>query len=218
MTETPTLCGNETSTLYVVDDDPDVRQSLRWRLEREGLNVETFEDGEAFLAAYGGGPGCLILDIQLPAMTGLDVQRRLRERQGPVLPFVIISGHADVSTAVQAMKAGAIDVIEKPFSPQALLGVVRDALARDVEARRAWEARVELERRHASLSDRETEIMGWVVRGLTAKQAADRMGISPRTAEKYRGRMMDKMGATSLAALTRFAVELGILPPIESDA
>jgi len=216
MAETPLETTEpQAPILYVIDDDPAVRESLGWRLRREGLAVRLYEDGESFLADYAGGPGCLILDIQLPEMTGLEVQRRQRERFDHALPFVVISAHADVPSAVQAMKAGAIDVIEKPFSTQVLLDLVRVAIDRDVRARRDRLARSELERRHASLSERESEVLGWVVRGATAKEAAARMGISPRTAEKYRSRMMDKMGAESLAALTRYAVELGLLTTLD---
>lgn len=198
-------------SVFVVDDDKAVRDSLQWLLESAGLEVRTFPDAQAFLddlAALEGEPrGCLLADLRLPGMSGLDLQDRLNER-GIKIPVIVITGHGDVSMAVRAMKAGAVHFIEKPFNEQVLLERVREALARDAEGRRAAGDAAQLEQRHASLTPRERQVMELVVTGRLNKQIAADLELSPKTVEVHRAHVMEKMEAGSLADLVRMAVTL----------
>ncbi|HEV7267781.1 MAG TPA: response regulator [Falsiroseomonas sp.] len=198
---------------YVVDDGAAVRRSLSLLLRSAGYEVETFADGEAFLeAATAELPfGCVLLDVRMPGLDGLSVQRRLSERRLPH-PVIVISAHGDVPLAVQAMKAGACDFIEKPFEGEDILHAVEAALehgsAAQAEAREAAEAAARI----ACLSAREGEVLQGLVAGRQNKVIAQHLGISPRTVEIHRGNLMGKLGARSLPEAVRMALAAGVKP------
>jgi FixJ family two-component response regulator len=197
-------------TVFVVDDDPAVRESLHWLVESEKLNVETFPSAADFLDAYEPGrPGCLLLDVRMPGMTGLEMQEQLRQRSID-LPTIIITGHADVPIAIKAMKAGAVDFIEKPFNDEALLASVRSALEAHSRNRADAELRREAKTRLDQLTKREHEVLGLVVKGLSNKRIAAVLGISEKTVEVHRGNMMRKMRVGNVAELVRVALTGGI--------
>ena len=195
--------------VFIVDDDEAVRDSLAVMLETRGFSVRQFASGESFLQALDlDWRGCLLLDIKMPAMDGRALQGELAKR-GCRLPVVFITGHGDVPLAVEAMKAGAADFIEKPLDPEVVLESVRRQLQATGRGHEA--ADPELASRHEQLTPREREVMLLVVRGLQNKQVARELGISPRTVELHRARVMEKMQARSLPALTRMALALGRL-------
>jgi FixJ family two-component response regulator len=200
--------------VYVVEDDVSVREALRNLLRSVGLNVETFSSAEEFLASGCLGPGCLVLDVRLRGLSGLDLQRRLAENHCAI-PIVFITGHGDIQMSVKAIKAGAIEFLTKPFRDQDLLDAVRQAIERDQQARSRENEIAELRERHESLTPREQEAMQYVVRGLANKQIAAELGITEPTVKLHRGRLMHKMGARSLADLIRMAEKL---TPLESSA
>ncbi|CAK0763668.1 Transcriptional regulatory protein FixJ [Gammaproteobacteria bacterium] len=190
-------------TVFVVDDDPAVRDSLRLLLESVGLVAETFSSAHQFLEATDPEqPGCVLLDIRMPGMSGLELQRRLVAR-GIILPVIIITGHGDVTTAVQAMKTGAVDFLEKPFNDQVLLDRIHDAITRDAQARRARAEQDEVGRRLGTLSPREVEVLDLIIAGKANKVIALDLGISEKTVEAHRARTMDKMQVRSTADLVR---------------
>ena len=198
-------------TVYVVDDDAAMRDSLTWLIGSVGHRVETFGTADEFLqriSAFAQSPrGCLVADVRLPGMSGLDLQDELNS-QGIDLPVLMITGHGDVPLAVRAIKAGALDFIEKPFSDQVLLGGIRQALRRQ-EQQHAGQASVgELKRRHDGLTPRERQVLDLVVQGRLNKQIASDLELSQKTIEVHRAHVMEKMGATSLAELVRMAVNL----------
>ncbi len=192
--------------VFVVDDDPAMRDSLRWLIESTGLTVETFADAQTFLARIRPElPGCLVLDVRMPGMSGLDLQAELA-RRGIGLPTIVVTGHAEVPMAVRAVKAGAIDFIEKPFSDQLLLdrvrqGIEMDRLERDGRARRA-----DVLRRMSLLTQREREVLDLVVAGRANKEIAATLRLSPKTVEVHRSHVMEKMQASSVAELVRLAL------------
>lgn len=199
-------------TVFVVDDDPAMRDSLRWLLESVGLSVRTYATAAAFLADRDpGAPGCLILDVRMPGMSGLDLQEELG-RRGTDLPTIVVTGHAEVPMAVRAVKAGAIDFIEKPFSDQLLLDRVRQAIEIDRQEREARERREEARRRVGHLTPREREVLDLVVVGKANKEIASALGLSPKTVEVHRARVMEKMEVDSLADLIRVALQAGSTP------
>jgi FixJ family two-component response regulator len=194
------------ATVFVVDDDCDMRESLKWLLESVGLRVEIYGSAEQFLERPGDvRPGCLLLDVRMPGMGGLRLLERLTT-QGPHLPVILLTGHGDVPMAVNALKSGAFDFIEKPATHQQILDRVQDALAVDGEiCAREWE-RSKFEDLFGQLSPREREVMRRLIEGDSNKLMALEMGISERTVEKHREGLMQKMGTRSLAALIRMAV------------
>jgi two-component system, LuxR family, response regulator FixJ len=195
--------------VFIVDDDEAVRDSLAVMLESHGLEVWSFDSAQAFLQALvPGWQGCLLLDIKMPMMDGRELQRELA-RRGCRLPIVFVTGHGDVPMAVEAMKAGAADFIEKPLDPDVVLESVQRQLRAPGGHRD--ETDPELAPRHARLTPREMEVMLLVVRGLQNKQIAYELGVSPRTIELHRARVMEKMQARNLPTLTRMALALGIL-------
>jgi FixJ family two-component response regulator len=202
-------------TVYIVDDDTLTVSLLVHWLERAGLRAEKYDSAEAFLEHYRGAPGCLVLDVQMPGMSGLELQRKLNER-GAELPVIILTGTADVPTAVAAMKGGAVDLIEKPVTAEVLEARVRHALARDAARRDRRAQRDTIEARAAELSAREREVMDLVVAGLANKQIAVRLRLSEKTVEAHRSRVMRKMQADSVAELVRMAVTLD--PPPNAPA
>lgn len=195
-------------TVFVVDDDAGVRQSLRWLLESVEIRVETFDSAEAFLTAYDPRrPGCLILDVRMPGLSGLSLQQRLLELDAH-LPIIIVTGHADVAMAVRAMKAGAFHLLEKPVNDQVLLDHVQDAIAKDLDCLHERSQLAELRARFAALSPREIQVMDLVVAGLANKQIARRLNISPKTVEIHRSRIMRKMDAASIAELVQMSLSI----------
>ena len=199
----------ENPTVYVVDDDVSVRESLKNLLQSVGLQVETFDTADKFLAGKPATtPSCLILDVRLPGLSGLDLQRQLA-RTNHEIPIVFITGHGDIPMSVRAIKAGAVEFLTKPFRDQDLLDAVRQAIERDRETRSRAAELAELRERYASLTTREEEVLQFVVRGVINKQIATEIGISEPTVKLHRGRMMDKMGAESLAGLIIMAHKLG---------
>lgn len=195
-------------TVFVVDDDQAMRKSLQWLIESVALSVETFATAQQFLDAYDPSrPGCLVLDVRMPGMSGLDLQERLAAG-GVTLPVIIITGHADVSSAIRALKAGAVDFIEKPCNGQVLLDRIQAALAKDAQLRQDQSAHSDLERRLSLLTPREREVMDLVVEGLPNKAIAVSLNVSPKTIETHRAKVMAKMGAASLADLVRAAMAI----------
>ena len=197
---------NSTPLVYVVDDDDAVRDSLLLLLRSIGINGRAFATAGDFLNAYDPKQhSCLITDIRMPGMSGLDLQRELKDRGAPI-PVILITGHGDVPMAVDAMKEGALDFIEKPFRDQDLLDRVQQALTWDEEHRSKNLEALSIQERIATLTPRETEVMELVVQGCANKVIAQDLGVSQRTVEIHRARVMEKMGMRSLAALVR-AVE-----------
>jgi two-component system response regulator FixJ len=197
--------------VHVIDDDDAVRQSLEFLLRSARLEVRTYESAVAFLKALPNiEPGCIVTDVRMPELSGLDLLRRLRELDIR-MPVIVITGHGDVPLAVEAMRAGAVDFLEKPFDDEAFLVSVRAALgAFDKDAARDSE-RNEIAERLASLSGREREVLEGLVAGQPNKNIAYDLGISPRTVEIYRANVMTKMKAASLSELVRMALVAGIL-------
>ena len=196
--------------VYVVDDDSAVRDSLRMLLKSVGLDCQTFESATAFLDGFEvGHHACLVADIRMPGMSGLDLQTELNRRQVH-LPLVFITGHGDVPMAVDAMKAGALDFIEKPFRDQDLLDRINQALAEDQDWRQKGEQTQAILQRIETLTPREKEVMNRVVRGDANKVIAFDLGVSQRTVEIHRARVMQKMGVRSLAQLVRMASMAGL--------
>lgn len=196
---------SEQRTVYLVDDDEAIRRSAGFMLKTSGLHVRTFESGDELLKVAGSlHPGCVLLDIRMPGMDGLRVQEALKER-GISLPVIIMTGHGDVGLAVQAMKAGAVDFIEKPFEKDVLLGALEqafDRLDRSAKAKqRAEEAQVRLQ----ALTPRERDVLEGLVQGLPNKTIAYDLGISPRTVEIHRANLMTKLGVRSLSEALRIA-------------
>lgn len=200
-------------TIFVVDDDAAVRDSLAALLEVEGFTVEAFDSAKAFLAGYTPKEACCVIaDIRMPDMDGLELQEEIIRRAWG-LPVVIITGHGDVPLAVRAMKAGAVDFIEKPFDDEALRASIERGIAQSKRARGENAAAQEVETRISQLTAREREVLEHLVAGRPNKVIAHRMDISPRTVEVHRGRVMEKMQARSLSDLVRMALAAKIEIP-----
>jgi FixJ family two-component response regulator len=196
------------ATVFVVDDDVAVCDSLRFLIESVGLQVRTFSSADEFLAACTPDqPGCLVLDLRMPGMSGLELQEQLARRKY-TLPVIIITAHGDVPSAVRAMKAGAVDFLSKPFSDQNLLDRIHQALATDAQAREDEAIRVGISARAAMLTPREREVMNLVVSGLPNKGIAAQLQLSAKTVETHRARVMEKMQARSVAELVHMALTL----------
>lgn len=194
-------------TVFVVDDDEDMRHALKWLIESVGLTVEVFGTAEEFLARYRTRrPGCLLLDIRMPGMGGLALLEQLKRGGAPHLPTIVLTGHGDVPTAVQALKGGAIDFVEKPAIQQQLLDRIQDALAADRSRRIRSEKITSIRRGLSTLTEREREVLDGVVAGESSKTIALRLRISERTVEAHRRSIMIKMKAPSLAALVGMVV------------
>ena len=198
--------------VYVVDDDEAVRESLSALLEAKGYTVRTFGLARDFLAAAPSlRQGCLVADIRMPEMDGLELQQHLVERAFN-FPLIVITGHGDVPLAVRAMKAGALDFIEKPFAVEAILASVEAALGRLAQAGEEDPLAATAAARLALLSPREREVLHGLLAGLPNKSIAYDLAISPRTVEIHRARVMDKMGARSLSELIRMSLAAGLQP------
>jgi len=195
-------------TVFIVDDDADIRQSLHWLLESVRLPARTFASAQELLdARIAGQPGCLVLDVRMPGMSGLDLQAMLGQA-GIHLPVIIITGHADVPMAVRALKGGAFDFIEKPFSDQVLLDRIQRAIELDAQRRSRRATREMIESRLRRLTSREFEVMELVVAGKSNKAIAAAMGLSPKTIEVHRAHVMEKMEAASVAELVRLYMQV----------
>lgn len=197
-------------TVYVVDDDEGVRGALRFLLEAADIEVRLFESAVDFLRVSDDlTPGCIVTDVRMPDVDGLELVRRLKAKGLPH-PVIVVTGHGDIPLAVEAMKAGALDFLEKPFDDQLLLSSIRAALDADQHAANTEEAKRTFEGLLASLSPREQEVLQGVVAGKLNKVIAHELGISPRTVEIYRANMMMKTRANSLSELVRMALLAGL--------
>lgn len=194
-------------TVHVIDDDDAVRDSLVTLLDAAGFVVSAYGSAFEFLAGLDTAPsGCVVTDVCMPQMSGLDLLKQLRDRL-PQFPVIVLTGEADVPTAVEALKNGALDLIEKPYSAETIVAAVRQAMTQlDLRSERD-SRRNETAERLAALSAREREVLNGVVKGQSNKEIARDLGISPRTVEAYRANLMMKMGAESLSDLVRMAIE-----------
>lgn len=198
------------TTILLIDDDPDVRDSVGRLLRSAGWKTAAFASAAEYLAASApGDAGCIVLDISMPDMTGPELHARMREHDDP-LPVVYLSGRCDIPTSVQAMRLGALDVLEKPVDADTLLQAVGEAVERHRQARKRRQGDTELRSRLATLSPREREVMSHVIVGRLNKQIAGDLGISLKTVKAHRGRVMAKMQVRSVAELVRLCSELGL--------
>jgi FixJ family two-component response regulator len=199
--------------IFVVDDDASMREALQRLLRSVGLQVTTFASAREFLQHRGAdAPGCLVLDVRLPGLSGLDLQHELAAAQLD-LPIIFITGYGDIPMTVQAMKAGAVEFLTKPFRDQNLLDAIQQALERDRVARAQRMEMAELRERFDALTPRERDVFGLVVTGLQNKQVAAALGTSAITIKRHRAQVMHKMRVTSLAELVRIADHLGLPSP-----
>jgi two-component system response regulator FixJ len=195
-------------TVYIVDDDNGVRSSIRVLMKSVGLPATTFASAQEFLAGYHPNhPGCLVLDIRMPGMSGLELQETLNDK-GAVIPVIFITGHGDVPMAVEAMRHGAFDFLQKPFRDQDLIDRIQQALARDHETREPLREHGRTRARIASLTPREKEVLDLLTAGKANKMMAQDLGLSQRTVEIHRAHVMEKMGAKSVAQLVRMVMDL----------
>jgi len=202
------MSAQDVPAVFIVDDDADVRESLQELLESVGLHSESFGTAQEFLAArHGDGPSCLILDVRLPGISGLDLQHELKRRRISI-PIIFLTAHADVPMSVRAMKSGAVEFLTKPFRQQELLDAVQRSIARARILREKEREFAELRQRHERLSVREREVMNLVVSGMLNKQVAAELGASEATIKMYRSQVMKKMQAKSLPELVRMADRL----------
>ncbi len=196
------------TTIYVVDDDEGVRNSVRFLLKSVGLAARTFASAREFLDGYQPRqPGCVVLDVRMPGMSGLELQEQLNLR-GAVIPVIFITGHGDIPMAVDAMQHGAFDFLQKPFRDQDLIDRIQRALDRDARNRAALAQHDRIRGRFESLTPREREVLNLMTRGKPNKVMAGELGVSQRTVEIHRARVMEKTGAASLAQLVRMVLDL----------
>lgn len=203
-------------TVFVVDDDPAMRDSLGFLIASVGKKVEAFDSAESFLSAYDHAkPGCIVLDVRMPGLSGLELMEKL---QGDSLapPVILVTGHGDIPMSVRALKAGAFDFIEKPFSDQVLLERIQQALQADSVDRAAAHEQGEIARRAQRLTTRETQVFELVVEGKPNKVVAADLGLSQKTVEVHRAHVMEKMRAESFADLVKMAVALDVTGPPQS--
>jgi FixJ family two-component response regulator len=190
-------------TVFVVDDDSSTRELLAWLMKRNGLPAEVFPDARSFLKRYKAQmPGCLVVDLNMPGMSGLDLQRYLKEH-GVSLPVVFLSGRADVPKAVKAVREGAIDFIEKPFDYRRVVALIQECLRRDAHARALHERKRAYGERLAQLTQREREVLQFVVAGRMNREIAETLDISIKTVEAHRAKIMEKLEVDSLAGLVQ---------------
>lgn len=199
--------AKDTGTVFIVDDDDDFRDSMQWLLESDDLPVQSFSSARDFLSQYKGEKGCMLLDVRMPEINGLALQQIMLERDIR-LPIVVLSGHGDIPMAVTAMKNGAIDFLEKPFDDEVLIPLVQTALQKAEEQFAGQEQLNQIRELYDSLSRREKEVMALVVTGKANREIAEDLGISPKTVEVHRSRVMSKMRAESLPVLVNQATQL----------
>lgn len=196
--------------IHIIDDDEAVRESLGFLLDTAGFDVRSYESAPSFLKQLPAAePGCVITDVRMPDMTGLELVKRLSDL-GASLPVIVITGHGDVPLAVEAMKAGVVDFIEKPFDDQTILAALNAALTRHADGGERDAERAAMTQRLAGLSSRERQVLIGLVAGQANKVIAQELGISPRTVEVYRANVMTKMQAASLSELVRMALQAGL--------
>lgn len=208
-----TAGAQEVAVVFVIDDDTDFLLSMEHWLPTEGFRAYGFSSAECFLNRYNEfydaqRPGCLLADLRMPGMSGLQLQHEL-SRRGIDLPVVILTGHADVAGAVSALKAGAVDFLEKPAEPDRLLEAIRQAVDRDVHARTRRQQRSNVQQRLERLAPREREVLDWLVKGYTPKQIALKLGTSQSTVRKQRANLLKKMEARTIAELIRMLTAAG---------
>lgn len=197
------------ATVHIVDDDEAIRDLLSLLLASAGFAPTTYPSAEAFLTVAPQGSGCLIIDVRMPGMGGIELQQELA-RRGRRIPVIVMTGHADVPLAVQAMKAGAVDFVEKPLDETTIVAAIRRAASLGIEAARTEAAGAEIGQRLRSLTAREREVLDALVAGNPNKIIAYDLAISPRTVEIHRARVMDKMQARTLSDLVRMALSVGV--------
>ncbi len=197
-----------TPTVFVVDDDEGVRNSLRFLLKSVGLTTRALASAAEFLEVYKHNqPGCLVLDVRMPGMSGIELQQQLNLR-GATIPVIFITGHGDIPMAVEAMQHGAFDFLQKPFRDQDLIDRIQRALERDARNRSTLAQHVRIRERLESLTPREREVLTLMTRGKSNKVMAAELGVSQRTVEIHRARVMEKSGADSLAHLVRMVMDV----------
>lgn len=193
-------------TAYVVDDDESIRTLWRWLLESNGIAVQTFASAAQFIEGYRDGRGCLVLDLRLPGMSGLELQEYLKQR-GIEIPVVFVSAHGDIPAAVSAIKGGAVDFIQKPFSYREVLAIIAKAMARDAEIRDLRARRLVVAGRLAALTERERDVLHRIIEGKQNKIIAGELDISVKTVELHRSKVMEKMAVDSVAALVQIMLQ-----------
>jgi len=204
------MSADRAPTVFLVDDDDAVRDSLSLLLDSAGLNIESFSTSAAFLDEYDPDrPGCVVLDIRMPGMTGMELQEALQS-SGIRIPIIFLTGHGNVPMSAKALRAGAIDFLQKPVDEDVLLARIQEALQIDRENRQAEARRADATERFANLTSRESEVMLLVVRGLSNKEIANELQLSHRTVEIHRSRVMEKTGTQSLADLIELAIASGV--------
>jgi len=205
----------ESTTVYIVDDDAGMLESTQWLLESVDLNVEAYSDGRQFLdAVKGTGAGCVILDIRMPGLGGLNVQEELQKRELN-LPIIFVSGHADVSIVVRAFKSGAFDFIEKPFNEQLLLDSVQQALQEYQASNHHQLGGEQTEALLDTLTPRERDVFLPLAQGYTSREIADQLGVSVKTIDLYRARVMKRLGAHRVPDITGIAIAAGLADPLD---
>jgi len=198
-------------TVYLIDDDPDIRESLVWLLQSVGLKVTTFDSALAFLDAFETGAyGCIVMDVRMPGLSGINAQKKFIEN-GIDLPVILISGHASIDMAVTAMNQGAVTFLEKPFDDQQLIDHVQNAIGKDRIHRNQIKALSGQRLKYDSLTKRERQVFETIVQGLSNQESADKLGISRKTVEGHRANMLAKMNAGSLPELVQVAINLGVI-------
>lgn len=202
-----------TPFVFVVDDDPSIRESLNLLLSSAGYGVKTFDSAKEFLESErdSPGPACLVLDVKMPGLSGLDLQKELKSRNYD-LPIIFITGHGDIPMSVQAMKKGAVDFLPKPFDDGELLSAVNKAVLKDSQARADLDEQKHIMQRLDSLTTREHEVLSYLITGMLNKQIAYELNISERTVKAHRKHVLDKMGVDSIAELVRLTEKAGVKP------
>lgn len=207
---------NDAQTVFVIDDDTDVRDSLKWLLESVGLNVRTYENAMAFFEAFDtGASGCIVMDVRMPGLSGINAQKKLPE-YNIELPVIMISAHGNVDMAVTALTQGAITFIEKPFDDQTLIDHVHNALERDRDRSVYRRSQSRIRDCYDRLTRRERQVLELIVKGLSNQEAADELGINRKTVEGHRANMTAKMKVDSFAELVQVAIALGLVQGITS--